>query len=432
MPAVTYSAELGCLCDHDQFDVQERIGDGAFGEVFTAVHEKTGKLVALKRIRDEKAGEWERIRNEECIHRKLVFPSIPKYYCTYLSPNDSVIMVVEYIHGLSMYDVIYPDDQSLEAEEKTRDLIEGGLFKWTAQTAVTLDYLSRNGIVYGDLKLENAVLAPSGNLFFIDFGLAKDLYGPPDPLGGIQGSEPYMSPEHLLTSGRARTFACDLFAAGVMFYELVYRRAPIEYPPRESADSSWRHPVIALLRNPGVVCPRRTQPVLENLIEQLCRYDPRTRSEVCMASVKLHTPSASSAEPSDLDDFHGPDGSHLASIDGETEAQPEKFNSDELLKIRPVSSEEQAVPLIKLKGVSVPPKPSPETVRAGPPGEAVGKGDWRSGELAAGGAQTFATELDWTLSQLDYSTCMYEEDVLLKHPWFAGTRREDVLATYKV
>ena len=84
---------------------------------------------------------------------------------------------------------------------------------------------TRNGIIHRDLKPENVIIAPDGSAKLMDFGLARSVASRMTSEGEITGTVFYLAPE--LALGKDFDGRADLYALGVMLYELATGRAPV-------------------------------------------------------------------------------------------------------------------------------------------------------------------------------------------------------------
>src|SRR5690606_3896910 len=92
------------------------------------------------------------------------------------------------------------------------------------QTALGLACAHAAGIVHRDLKPGNLMLLPDGTVRILDFGLAKTLGWGGTTVGAAVGTVPYMAPEQV--RGRAVSPATDLWALGVVLYEMLTGARP--------------------------------------------------------------------------------------------------------------------------------------------------------------------------------------------------------------
>ena len=144
--------------------------------------------------------------------------------CTIYAVDDAAglpIIAMEYVHGLPLSNL--PRDQSPALDD---------LLSISRQIAAGMAVAHEAGIVHGDLKPENVMVSEDGLVKILDFGLARRLrrlrpVNPEDTneLGmaesgeGMFGTPRYLAPEQ--TRGEPATFASDVFALGVVLYELT-------------------------------------------------------------------------------------------------------------------------------------------------------------------------------------------------------------------
>src|SRR5205823_7659122 len=130
--------------------------------------------------------------------------------------------------------------------------------------ARAVDYAHQKGIVHRDLKPSNILLAADGTPKVTDFGLAKQLDQDSGltEYGGIVGTPSYMAPEQAWGKNEAVGPAADIYALGVIFYEMLTGR-----PPFKGADK-WQ--TLQLVRTEEPVPPRRLVPQVPRDLELIC------------------------------------------------------------------------------------------------------------------------------------------------------------------
>jgi len=203
----------------DHFEIVDHLGHGAFSEVYEARDERTDDLVVLKCPNPALLGDqalFERFRREIAIGRMLVHPNIQRA----LDGGESrsvPYLVLEYVPGQRFRDYL----------EKQGRLNPDVAVGFATQLASALEYAHEQRIYHRDLKPENVLITPDGQLKIIDFGIAY-LEGARRLtwrwLSTTVGTPDYMSPEQVQGGrGDARS---DLYALGIMLYEMVAGRPP--------------------------------------------------------------------------------------------------------------------------------------------------------------------------------------------------------------
>ena len=201
-----------------KFEIVSLLGEGASGKVYLAKDMNSLKDVALKIIdshvlRDAELGEITRgqFMNEASLAGKLAHPHIVAIYEAVMQ-EDSGYVAMEYVPGGSLAQFTKPGN--LLAME---DVIQIG-FKFCG----ALDYAFRQGIVHRDIKPANILVVQGTNIKIADFGAA--MLRTSQATQDIVGSPSYMSPEQI--NREPLTLHSDMYAMGVVFYELLTGRRP--------------------------------------------------------------------------------------------------------------------------------------------------------------------------------------------------------------
>ena len=223
-----------------RFRILRFLAAGGMGEVYEAEDEELGECVAIKTVRPEIAASpraTERFRREVHLARQVTHPGVCRTYDVFRHPlpsgsdSDSdehlVFLSMELLDGESLQERIehrgrLPPDEAL-------DIVH--------QVADGLAAAHRAGIVHRDLKSANIVLVPARDgvrAVVTDFGLARAESAATRGLGGgtitapgaIVGTPATMAPEQI--EGGEITPATDVYALGVVMYEMVTGRLPFE------------------------------------------------------------------------------------------------------------------------------------------------------------------------------------------------------------
>jgi serine/threonine protein kinase len=210
-----------------QYEVVRVLGGGGFGTVFEAVESgRPGERVAIKVLHKDLAAQpdvAQRFFNEALVLARLEHPAIPRVL-SFGPWEGTYVLVQELVEGESLRAGL---SRGRRSPTETVTLL-GALLE-------ALVYAHSRGVVHRDLKPENVMLTASGPRI-LDFGLAKILGGVRlSQSGAFLGSVPYASPEQL--RGREVDARTDVFAIGVMLFELLTGRLPVQGgPPRSFSD----------------------------------------------------------------------------------------------------------------------------------------------------------------------------------------------------
>lgn len=210
------------------------VGQGQFAQVYCAIHRRTGKLVAIKQTRHAS----EQASQEPFVLHGLDHPNVMG--CQAIRQvDDGYQFVLDYCEGgtlRSHLDTAGPLPLS-EAKSLLRDILEG------------LAYIHHHQIIHGDLKPENILLthAPAGTIpvgkvltaRIGDLGSARFVELPNRSCREI-GSPTYAAPERF--DGRS-SFSSDLYAVGVMLYELLLGNRPFSGTPEALCHAHQTQPI---------------------------------------------------------------------------------------------------------------------------------------------------------------------------------------------
>ncbi len=200
------------------YRIESLLGRGGMGEVYLAYDERLHRHVALKRVRaDGPPDAQARFRREAQAAARLNHPALVQIY-DILGTEHGDCIVMEYVAGESVATLVKRGPLALAQALRLASAVADGLGEAHAK-----------GLVHRDLKAENVLVTSTGQVKILDFGLALPLWGPSpaSPLtqeGVLLGTVHAMSPEQ--ASGRAVDHRSDLFALGVLLYELLTGRSP--------------------------------------------------------------------------------------------------------------------------------------------------------------------------------------------------------------
>ncbi|PKN45162.1 MAG: hypothetical protein CVU59_09820 [Deltaproteobacteria bacterium HGW-Deltaproteobacteria-17] len=211
------------------YEIKSLLGAGAMGQVFLGEHPHIGRKVAVKVLMASFSSNPEmadRFMSEAKAVNKINNPNIIQVFDFGKLPDGRLYLVMEFLEGVELSG--YMESRGTVSIDETIELM--------GQIASALDAAHNAGIVHRDLKPDNifVVDGPSGPVVkVLDFGVAKLL----DPaMGGkhktatglIMGTPSYMSPEQARGSGAMIGPATDIYALGVIVYQMLSGHLPID------------------------------------------------------------------------------------------------------------------------------------------------------------------------------------------------------------
>ncbi len=239
-----------------RYRVVGHLGRGGMAEVYKAYQANLDRYVALKLMHAFLAADQDfiaRFEREAKNVAALRHPNIVQVY-DYDIHGGTPYMVMEFIEG----DTLKTHLEKLAREGKTLPLAEA--LHIIREVGTALAYAHQRQMIHRDVKPANVMLDSSGRIILTDFGIAKILTGPSYTVTGATiGTPAYMSPEQGL--GRPGDYRSDLYALGVMLYQLATGQLPYE------ADT----PLAVMLKhvNEPLPLPRTFQPDLPDGIERI-------------------------------------------------------------------------------------------------------------------------------------------------------------------
>lgn len=251
-----------------RYRLEARIGEGGMGVVYRARHVLIDRVVALKLIRPDLRGEthlraW--MLREARAANRVDHAHIVDIHDIGETEDGELYLVMEYLVGVSLSSEIARGPFPLA---RAVDILE--------QMCAALARAHDLGVVHRDLKSDNIMLTSRGgrkdSVKILDFGLAALARDPRlAPKGAVFGTPEYMSPEQ--ARGEEAGPKSDVYALGVLFFEMVCGQLPFKSPDRET--------LLEMQRNAPPPRPRQFRadldPRAEAIILRLLEKDPRKR-----------------------------------------------------------------------------------------------------------------------------------------------------------
>jgi len=203
-----------------QYRLDSKLGSGGMGIVYKATDEKLHREVAIKLLHPhllQNEDLKERFRREARMHAQLMHPNVVTLLSLY-EDGENMAIIMEMIHGKNLKEYLQASQKHSIAD----------LIRISKAILLGLEAAHHIGLVHRDLKPANVLIANSGEIKLMDFGLAKPATGEDDltQSGATVGSFRYMAPEQILNKPvDTRT---DLYAFGILLYQMLTGKLPFD------------------------------------------------------------------------------------------------------------------------------------------------------------------------------------------------------------
>lgn len=198
----------------EKYEKGPTLGEGTFGSVFKAIHKETKDVVAIKKIHvtNTKEGVNVTALREIKLLKELNSPHIIRLIDVF-PHKKNISLVFEYM------------ESDLEAVIKDRTIVLGAadIKSYLQMTLQAINFCHKHWVVHRDIKPNNLLIAPTGELKLADFGLAR-LIGSPDRRYTNQVFARWYRAPELFFGASLYGFNVDIWAVGCVFAELLLRQ----------------------------------------------------------------------------------------------------------------------------------------------------------------------------------------------------------------
>jgi serine/threonine-protein kinase len=225
------SSDLLPSCEFGPYRIRAVLGEGGMGVVYLAEREDLASLAAIKLLRDAwmSPARRERFAAEQRTLAQLTHPNIARLYDADTLADGTPWFAMEYVQGIPLTEYCRRQGSSIEQRLQ--------LFLAVCEA---VRYAHSRAIIHRDLKPANILVQSDGSVKLLDFGIAKQLDHHDEPanqtLTGLRLMTPaYAAPEQL--RGEPAGTYTDVYALGVVLYELLTGRLPFDLTNRSPGEA---------------------------------------------------------------------------------------------------------------------------------------------------------------------------------------------------
>src|SRR5713226_5890895 len=249
----------------DHYRIEGLVARSGMASIYRGTDIRSGRQVAIKIPHPEVESDpalFDRFHREEEIGTALDHPGVMKVFAG--EDRSRVYMVMEWVDGRLLRKII--DEQGKLVPERAVQL--------ALRILDALEYIHSRGVVHRDLKPENVMVDNNDHIKLIDFGIAANAKSRRltfAKLSQTMGTPDYISPEQV--KGKRGDARSDLYALGVMLYEMLTGKVPFTGPNAFVImnDRLLNNPIPPREVDPGI------SPQLQEIIYRALERDPAKR-----------------------------------------------------------------------------------------------------------------------------------------------------------
>lgn len=255
----------------ERYEILQLLGEGGIGAVYKAKDRELDRLVAVKVIRPELASVHDilhRFKQELILVRQVTHRNVIRIFDLGVG-NGRTFITMEYVEGQDLKSVL--EERNKFPPEQAVDIIQ--------QVCQALEAAHAENVIHRDLKPNNVALDAHGRVVVMDFGLAGSMEQAAVPESGpIIGAPEYTSPEQ--ATGQPVDARSDIFAAGIIFYQLLTGVSPFGGDTAPGAKQAWEKPV------PPIELDAAVPKLLSEAVMKCLQFDPARRYQTASDFLK--------------------------------------------------------------------------------------------------------------------------------------------------
>jgi serine/threonine-protein kinase len=270
------------------------LGEGGMGVVRTCVDRRIGREVAIKIVRPGEGSRGDlkaRFLREACVQGQLEHPAIVPVYDLGRDPEGTLYFTMKRVRGSTFEEIV--DALQAGSADAQKQFTRHKLLSAFASVCHAVDFAHARGVLHRDLKPGNVMLGDFGEVYLLDWGLAK-VVGAPEPRlpsgppaiasgsdpgaktvhGAMMGTPGYMAPEQV--RGEEVDARADVYALGAILFELLALE-PLH--PHRTADEARASTLAGVDARPSRRAPERDlPPELDAICVRATEKDPDART----------------------------------------------------------------------------------------------------------------------------------------------------------
>jgi len=232
-------AALTTVSGVERYERRKLLGEGGMGAVWLSSDRRIGRRVAMKVVRSDLIDQVDavtRFLREARVQGQLEHPAVPPVYDVGTDESGAAFFTMKRVRGVTLTEVIEGWVEN-EPEVLERFTVRRMLTDF-AQVCLAVDFAHRHGVVHRDLKPDNIMFGGYGEVYVLDWGVAKILAERDERQGTIHGIDvgelearatggsllgtpAFMAPEQLLDEPTAGRPGCDVYSLGCILFELL-------------------------------------------------------------------------------------------------------------------------------------------------------------------------------------------------------------------